>query len=526
MRNLWRSLGGAGEVELFGPRGRLPKRGEPDVGRDRALLVLAGLIVVGLALRFAVPRGLWLDEAISVHQAGLALGELFESLQISDRNPPLHDLALWLTVRVFGDGELAVRLPSLIAGTLVIPALYMLGRELYDRRTGLIAAAFAVVSPLLVWYSQEAQMWAFVILFGLLALWTQLRAIRHGGMGNWAAYILATAALLWSHYFGLLLIVVQQLAFIGVIVHRWRAQRPLAPLALGFAYSAAVLILQLIPLTVFALEQYSSTSEAIGAQTSGLYEDLSFYAVVANVAWAIYGFHPDGITELLAATWPLLLLLSLLLLGRGGSGQTLLLAAAIIVPVVLLLAAAIVIERELFDVRYFLIVVPLLLLLVARLITGWLRKPVPRYAVAGAVVLTLSLGLADQQLNEDNPRLYDFRGALEEVSARAGPGSVLLYEPPDMKYVLDYYAPDLQSRPLKGFDAERSKESSLFVLASFQDDQLFFDRTNKLVGQLAYFRKLVPPAGASRRPKDPIPTFEKPQTRVWEYGGPRRPAAE
>ena len=46
-------------------------------------------------------------------------------------------------------------------------------------------------------------MYEFAALFGLLALLTQLRAIRNGTMLNWAAYILATAALLWSHYFGL-----------------------------------------------------------------------------------------------------------------------------------------------------------------------------------------------------------------------------------------------------------------------------------------------------------------------------------
>ena len=57
----------------------------------------------------------------------------------------------------------------------MIPALYLLGRELYDRRTGLIAAAFGTVSPLLIWYAQEARMYAFVTLFGLLALLTQLR---------------------------------------------------------------------------------------------------------------------------------------------------------------------------------------------------------------------------------------------------------------------------------------------------------------------------------------------------------------
>ena len=35
-------------ADLFGPRGRLPRRGEPDTAKNTALLVLGGLIVVGL----------------------------------------------------------------------------------------------------------------------------------------------------------------------------------------------------------------------------------------------------------------------------------------------------------------------------------------------------------------------------------------------------------------------------------------------------------------------------------------------
>ena len=143
LRTVVRRLRGAHEAELFGPRGRLPRRGEPDTSHNRALLVLAGLVLGGLALRLAVPRGIWLDEAISIHQARLSLHDLFSNLYNGDRQPPLYHLVLWLTVRAFGHGEFAVRLPSLIAGTLVIPVLYELGRELYDRRTGLVAAAFA-----------------------------------------------------------------------------------------------------------------------------------------------------------------------------------------------------------------------------------------------------------------------------------------------------------------------------------------------------------------------------------------------
>jgi hypothetical protein len=274
------------------------------------------------------------------------------------------------------------------------------------------------------------------------------------------------------------------------------------PLALGFAYSAAVLVMQLVPLVAFAHNQFDSTGAALGSP-SGTYDSLSFYAVVSNMAWALWGYHPDGITELLAAMWPLLLLLSLLLLGRGASRQTIFLAVAAISPIVLLLGVA-VFNRELFEVRYFLVAVPLLLLLVARLVTGWIRKPAARLLAAGVVIFTLLLGLADQQTNDDNPRLFDFRGAIEDVEADAGPRSLVIYEPPDMRYVLEYYAPELRSRPLSRGQPRLREGSPVFVLASFQDNKLFFNRTNKVVGQLDFHRRL-------------LARFETPQTKVWEF---------
>ena len=499
---MWQRLRSARETDLFGPRGRLPTRGEPDTKPNVALLALVGLTAAGFLLRLPVPRGIWLDEAISVHQANLSLSDMMENLQYGDRHPPLHHIVLWLTVKAIGDGELAVRLPSLIAGTLVIPALFLLGRELYDRRTGLVAAAFGAASPLLIWYAQEARMYAFVTLFGLLSLWTQLRVIRRPTMLAWAAYILATSALLLSHYFGLLLIGVQQLIWVGVLLQKRRAGERIRPLALGFAYSLIVLAMQLLPLLTFAQKQFDSTAGAAGSP-AGTYEGLSFYAVVSNIAWALWGYHPDGTTELLAAGWPLLLLLSLLLLGRGGSRQTIILAAAAFSPIVILIFVALY-DRELFEVRYFLVAVPLLFLVIARLVTGWIRRPAARLAVAGAIVFTLLLGLYDQQTNDGNPRLYDFRGAIEEIRADAGPRSLLLYEPPDMRYVLEYYAPGLRSRPLRDGPPAPREGSPVFVLASFQDNQQFFDRTNKIVGQMDFQRRLL------RR-------FEKPQAKVWVF---------
>jgi hypothetical protein len=205
----------------------------------------------------------------------------------------------------------------------------------------------------------------------------------------------------------------------------------------------------------------------------------------------------------LTAVWPLALLGSLVLLGRGGSRQTTALAGAAIALVALLIVVS-AFDSSYFEVRNFLILVPLVLLLFARLITGWIREPRARVLAAGAVAATLAIGLVDEQLNNNNPRLFDFRGAIHDIQANAGPDALVLYEPGDMRYVLEYYAPDLRRASLSAPISASREGSPVFVLASFQSNRAFFNQTNKVVGQLTFFRKLVH-------------RFKTPQTTVWEF---------
>ena len=105
-------------------------------------MIVAALTGVGFVLRLLQVRGIWVDEAISVHQAHMSLPAMIANLRETDNHPPLFFMALWAAVRVLRSStEQAVRVPSLIAGTLLIPALFITGRELFDRRTGLLAAA-------------------------------------------------------------------------------------------------------------------------------------------------------------------------------------------------------------------------------------------------------------------------------------------------------------------------------------------------------------------------------------------------
>ena len=464
-------------------------RRDGDITARTALLMLVGLVALAAAVRFAVPRGLWLDEAISVNQARLSPGALVQQLAQGDRHPPLHHLILWGTTRLLGEGDLAVRVPSIIAGIMLVPVVYALAAELHDRRTGVVAALFATLAPVLVWYSQEARGYELVSLFGAALVLAAVRALRRGGWTDWLGVAVAGALGLWTHwFFGLLLAAIYGL-LLAALVGRLRARRPVRDDVVRLAVATLVLATQLVPLAMLAAAQIQSTGTGGGfAGADGGGGGLSLYGVMANASWAVWGFHAQRVTDLGSAIWPLLMLGTLLALGRGLSRPTAVLMWCALAPVVALgvLAAF---NPQLFEIRYAMAVVPLVMVLLARIAVGAARNAAARRLLVGAIALSLAVGLADQQLNPANARRYDNREALGAVRAQLRPGDVVLYEPAELRYVLDRYAPDLPARPLEGTLPRRREARRVFVLASFLDQDRYRGVVDRQLGALRYARQ-------------------------------------
>ena len=89
-----------------------------------------------------------------------------------------YPLLIGVSTVLLGKTLLAARLPSMIFGALTVPALYLLGRELFNRRVALVAALFMLGWAYHAHFSRLALNQAGDPLFTTLAFYFLLRGLR------------------------------------------------------------------------------------------------------------------------------------------------------------------------------------------------------------------------------------------------------------------------------------------------------------------------------------------------------------
>jgi mannosyltransferase len=188
-------------------------------------LGLAAIVLTGLALRlYSIgSESLWLDEGFGPLASNRPLGDIWLFIRAIDVHPPLYYMILHFWIGWFGDSETAMRILSAILGTLSLPLVYRLGRDLMDRKTASLAALLAAICVYHVFFGQEVRGYA---LFGFLALLSMVFWVRlfvQPGFGTVAGYVACTALTLYSHPYGVFHVACQNVMFVVL----WLRGRPL-----------------------------------------------------------------------------------------------------------------------------------------------------------------------------------------------------------------------------------------------------------------------------------------------------------
>jgi uncharacterized membrane protein len=165
-------------------------------------MALTALVALALALRVyrLDARSLWLDEILSSQPAHLTgPGDVVAWSKAAINQMPLFYMFIWFLGR-WSDGAVMLRLPALIAGTLLVPAVFLAGRSIFGTLTGLVAALLAAVMPFAVWYSQEARSYTLLMLLTTLQMYFAFAAVKRGHWTSWVGLAVFTILNLYTHY--------------------------------------------------------------------------------------------------------------------------------------------------------------------------------------------------------------------------------------------------------------------------------------------------------------------------------------
>ncbi len=121
--------------------------------------------------------------------------------------------------------EWAVRLPSLIAGTALIPLLFWIVWRWTDSPVcGLLSAFLAAIEPNFVFFSLEARPYAVVQVLGLLQMFVFWNVLVRPNWKNRGSWIALSAVLFYTHYTAILLLPAEIVVLLYMqLLRNWRS---------------------------------------------------------------------------------------------------------------------------------------------------------------------------------------------------------------------------------------------------------------------------------------------------------------
>ena len=397
--------------------------------RTRILNLYPCLVVTILAAAAAVLRfralgqkSVWIDEAVSIEMARLDWYNFLRILWRHEANMVLHTLLLrfWL---LLGDSEAWIRSLSVLAAIATVPAIFVLGRKLFDARIGLMASFLLTINAFHVRYSQEARSYSLFAFLSVLSCIYFLKFIDDPTSANRKGHVLTSVLAVYTHFFAGLLIVAQWLSL------KLLDRRELQPLAkrnwkqiaiaiaplIIFVATTGLGILRWIPrpgLTSLYITSIYLTGGG-GNKLAWLYAAACTLALIPVVPdlWKCRRISWTNWRYVFLAIWLLFPILAAFLLSQW---------------------------KPCFLARYFIFTLPALALLTAAGIARlhW------RLLMAGALLAfgAWSLPAVTQGYNKDIDVVReDFRSATKYVLANAQPGDAILFYQPIGRMPYEYY---------------------------------------------------------------------------------------
>lgn len=394
----------------------------PRAGRWPGDLWVAALILITLAgfgLRSSgiETHSFWYDEAVTAELSQAPVLDLLQGKAKDNGNPPFYWVAAGYASHLCGSSDAALRSLSVLAGTLSIPLLALIGLRLFGPATGLIAAGLLAVSPFALELSTEARAYALLQFLTLANLVLFIRWADNRSRICLALYGLTLALCCLTHYYALAIPVAEGAA---LLVAR-RERRFLVPWTM-VVLTAGLVCCAWLPAF---LQQVSTSGNLSRGGDAWHFQFLATPLVFA--LGRTYAWRSDSLSTLALATVVSVTLFWLLAAWgfwkhRRDSFSSVLVGTWLLLPILGPLLVAVTLS-PVYAVRYASLSQPALLLLLAYGLRHLTRQR--RVLVAGGIAMLTAISIQGFFLQ---PLKDDWRSAALEIFNRADASEPIVFD--------------------------------------------------------------------------------------------------
>ncbi len=408
-----------------------------------ARVVLAGILILAAGLRgaFLANHSVWLDEVFVVWLAQHPWRDIPGLLRVVDQHPPFYFLLMHVWIGIAGAGEAAIRFPSACFSLCSVLLVYGIVRRVSTDAVSLLSAFLVAISPFQIMAAQEARMYPLLGALGLASTAALLAGVERGGVIRWAAYVVAAAVMVYTHYFGMLVLLAQ-----GVWVG-WCERRHLGTWMAGIAIVVALYT----PWVPALVEQVRHVHSFAWYHNRALYMNLADLLGLSAFGGSLFGMASYffagtlGPAEQVIVLLPFLMLLWRGIVGFAPDRRALTLLA--LPPVVTIgVMGLLSVTRPMFVPRWFSFLTPFLAPFLARGIYDVaehldIRRDRVAAFFVGALLL-YQLPVLDRYYVDPAFRPFQWRAAARLVRGLARPGDAFVFVGAQAALPFRYYFPD------------------------------------------------------------------------------------
>ena len=195
--------------------------------KENGYLILILIVAAFLRLYRLDFQSLWVDEIFTLNMSNpsMPFAQFYFEMQLREGFPYLYFYLLKGFYFFLGYSEWTARFFSALAGIASVYAIYLLGKELFYKNIGLIAAALLCVNEYNIFISQDARPYGFYLFAIILSFWALIRFIKFPSLKTALYYGLLTGFALNTNFFTFVNILSQVIIILFFIATQAKEER-------------------------------------------------------------------------------------------------------------------------------------------------------------------------------------------------------------------------------------------------------------------------------------------------------------